>query len=186
MPKTIRKPSGTPFKRNESPEATPPFYGNMPNDAEIRRRIESQMAAEMYESPDLEAERNHQDEEIDERQLFMQQMMEFLPIFERFKNIKDLETIMQLAGPIAAKALVHCMMFGDNKIRESAASKILDRVIGKPVERQLSITGDIHRMSEQEMDNDIIRIVNKLGIEEVAKTFGAGRKGSDPEGNEKG
>lgn len=179
MPKNIRLPKGTPFKKNEDEKRPPPFYGEEPSRADIQRRLEAQMAAQMYEPRDLEADEDKINSEIDERQLFMQSMMEFLPIFKRFQNLKDPEAIIQLASPLAAKSLVHCMMFGDNKLRESAASKILDRAIGKPVERQVAITADLNQLTDEEVENDISRILHELGPEEVKKLFGSGKHRPD-------
>lgn len=187
MPKNIRLPTGTPFKRNVDAKRSPPFYGEEPSREDIARRIEAQMAAQMYTPQDTEEEEDNAIDKIDERQLFMESMMEFLPIFRKFQSLKDPESIIQMASPLAAKALVHCMMFGDNKLRESAASKILDRAIGKPVERQIAITGDLNRMTDEEVDNDIARILQELGPDEVGKFLKSSQqtiviKGTEEEG----
>jgi len=170
MPKSIRLPKGSPFQKGQAPSGKDaPYYGQAPSRSEIYDKLEAQMATEMYtpkESYEIEEDLN---EDLDERKIFMESMMEFLPIFKRFNQIKDPEAILQLAGPIAAKTLIHCMVFGDNRLRESAASKVLDRVMGKPVERQISLLGDINKMTEEEIDRDITRIIRQIPESEVAK-----------------
>lgn len=174
MPKNIRLPTGSPFQKTPSTDKPPPYYGELPSRKEIADKLEAQMAADMFNPEEPDDTEDEQIKEIDERKIFMQSMMEFLPIFKKFNQIKDPEAILQLASPIAARTLVHCMIFGDNKTRESSASKVLDRVMGKPVERQISLMGDIHKMTEEEVDSDIARILQKLPEEEVRKLLSGG------------
>jgi len=176
MPKNIRLPNASPFEKKEPKDGKlPPYYGEVPTNSEIAAKIEAQMAAAMFTPGDPEDPEDDLNKEIDERKLFMESMMDFLPIFKKFNQLKDPESILQMAGPIAARTLIHCMVFGDNKTRESSASKVLDRVMGKPVERQISLMGDIHKMTEEEVDSDIARILQKLPEEEVRKLLGGRR-----------
>ncbi len=176
MPKNIRLPNASPFVKKEFKDGNvPPYYGEIPSKSEIADKIEASMASAMYTPHDPEDVEDDMNQDLDERKLFMESMMEFLPIFKKFNQLKDPESILQMAGPIAARTLVHCMVFGDNKTRESSASKVLDRVMGKPVERQISLMGDIHKMTEEEVDSDIARILQKLPEEEVRKLLGGRR-----------
>lgn len=176
MPKNIRLPNASPFAKKASKDGKlPPYYGEIPTNSEIADKIEAQMASAMYTPKEVDDNEDEMNQDLDERKIFMESMMEFLPIFKRFNQLKDPESILNLAGPIAARTLVHCMVFGDNKTRESSASKVLDRVMGKPVERQISLMGDIHKMTEEEVDSDIARILQQLPDEEVRKLIGGRR-----------
>lgn len=111
-------------------------------------------------------------EALDEKRLLIEMMREVLPTWRRLRNIRDPEAILELAGPHAARTLLHVMMFGDKERREAAAVKILDRVIGKPVERKMTVNADLHKLSEQEVDREIARILRKLGPDAVAGLLG--------------
>lgn len=157
-----------------------PDYG-MPSRGDIRRRLEGEVAAAMYEAPDYEGVREREEEEIDERAEFMRVMVEFLPVLRRFRGMRDADEIMRMSAPMAAQSLVWCMLFGDVKSKESAAKEILNRAHGKPVERQLSVNADINGMSEGEIDNDLVRIFEKVGVEKLIEVLRPGGEGKDIE-----
>ncbi|HEX5033143.1 MAG TPA: hypothetical protein VFW62_01565 [bacterium] len=138
-----------------------------PDRTDIRKNLEAQAASAMI-GETTETTEDDLIDALDEKALLLEMMREILPTWRRLRNIRDPEAILQLAGPHAARTLMHAMMFGNIERREVAATKILDRVIGKPVERKMTLSGDLHKLSEQEVDREIGRILQKLGPGELA------------------
>ncbi len=101
-------------------------------------------------------------------------LKEFLPIFNNFKRIKDPELILQLSTPIAAKTLISAMIFGEDRGKVKSAEAVLDRVLGKPVERQISINANQTDLNDPEANNKLAIAIDALRSsdpEEFRKLF---------------
>lgn len=51
-----------------------------------------------------------------------------------------------------------------------AATEILNRAIGKPVERSISVYGDINKMNERDLDSQIARLIKRTGADHLVAT----------------
>lgn len=69
------------------------------------------------------------------------------------------QEVLSKAQSVAAQKMLELMYDDKSDIRFRAAKEILDRSIGKAVERKVSIYGDINQMNEREIDNEIKRLL---------------------------
>ena len=146
----------------------PPAISKADTRNDLLAKMSSAMQADTSDSPE-----DQMIAALDEKALIVELMREILPTFKKLKNMKDPESILMLGAPSAAKTLLHVMLFGTRDQKESAATKVLDRVIGKPVERKIHLGADLHKLSESEVKLEILRIVRKLGPEGMAGLLGA-------------
>lgn len=82
------------------------------------------------------------------------------------------EHILKKSESIAATNLVKSALSEDAGVALKASIEILNRTQGKPVERSVNIYGDISKMSEGDVDNQIIMLLEKAGAKQlVANTL---------------
>lgn len=73
------------------------------------------------------------------------------------------EQILKRSEAIAALQLVESLSSEKDDVKLKASIEILNRTTGKPVERTLNIYGDISKMNERDVDNQILRAIEKSG-----------------------
>jgi len=99
------------------------------------------------------------EEELDE----VREKTALIKKFERYNRADDL---LKDFSPQAAKRLVYEMEFGrTSNDRRSAAVAVLDRALGKPVDRVLNITAEINQYMDQELDTSIRTLLGELGYQ---------------------
>lgn len=95
---------------------------------------------------------------LDDKQVLGELLEEVLPIYKRTKKMKNADEILSAYQGVAARSLVRPMFFGSHKEVRQSAKEVLDRVLGKPIERQMRLTANVDAMSEAEIDNELRRL----------------------------
>lgn len=80
------------------------------------------------------------------------------------------EQILKKSEAAAALQLVESLISEKDDVRLKASVEILNRTTGKPVERTLNIYGDISKMNERDVDNQILRAIEKSGAHQLIET----------------
>lgn len=99
---------------------------------------------------------------LDEKEVVIEIMREFIPIFKKINRTNNSGAILQTLEPMAAKMLGTLLIGGSERGKIEVCKQILDRTMGKPIERQFSLHSDISKLSEAEVDNEITKLLNKL------------------------
>lgn len=77
------------------------------------------------------------------------------------------DQILKKAEAIAALQLVESLGSEKDDVKLKASVEILNRTSGKPVERTLNIYGDISKMNERDIDNQILKAIEKSGSHQL-------------------
>lgn len=77
------------------------------------------------------------------------------------------ETILRKSQAMAALRLVELLNSEKDDVRLKAAEKLLDRSLGRPVERKVSIYADLETLSPQEIDRRLKNLLKKHEPAEV-------------------
>lgn len=94
----------------------------------------------------------------------------FLPaIKEILKSGGGAEAILKRSEPLAAMKLLQSMDSPKDEVRLKAALSVLDRTLGRPVERHLSIYADVAQMSEDQLELEILTLAKRAGADSVAE-----------------
>lgn len=86
------------------------------------------------------------------------------------------DQILKKSEAIAALKLVESLDSEKADVSLKAAIEVLNRTSGKPVERTLNIYGDISRMNEKDIDNQILRAIEKTGANQLIEAAVTERK----------
>jgi len=133
-----------------------------------------------------EGEEEDKDRGDTERMLSKAVMREFRVIYEQTKNERNADRVLSAYQGLAAKALVGTMIFGDKTEVRQAAKEILDRVLGRSVERKMTLALNVDGMSLTEVDNELKRLASgHAGGQEAAiieATFTEGENSSGDAG----
>lgn len=148
--------------------------GRVRRSAGLERSVLDHMGEPMVQHNENRAKKKEEDmcEALDKRRLVEELVEEWLPVFKRIKSEKDADLILNEASPLAALTQISLMLGGSERVKLEATKQVMDRSMGKPVERSISLNGDIMKMREKEVDNEIGRILNKLGTGEVKELIG--------------
>jgi len=77
------------------------------------------------------------------------------------------EAILKKSEVIAVLKIIELMNSEKQDVALKAAIEVANRSLGKPVERSLNIYGDISRMNEKDIDNQILRAIQKSGATQL-------------------
>lgn len=92
----------------------------------------------------------------------------YLPaIKEIIKSGGGAEAILKKSEALAACRLAASALSDKPDTALKASIEILNRVQGKPVERRLSIYGDLADMSEDQLDREIYALAKRAGVKDV-------------------
>jgi hypothetical protein len=80
------------------------------------------------------------------------------------------DAILKKSESIAAMTLIEATQSEKDEVRLKAASEILNRTIGRPVERSVNIYGDISKMNERDIDNQIMQLIDRTGAKNLIET----------------
>ena len=77
------------------------------------------------------------------------------------------ETVLRKSQALAAARMIELLNSEDDNVRLKAAEKLLDRSLGRPVERKISIYGDLENLSPSEIDRRLKQLMKKHEPAEV-------------------
>lgn len=86
------------------------------------------------------------------------------------------DQILKKAESIAAMGLVESLIAEKEDIRLKAQIEVLNRTSGKPVERTLNIYGDISKLNERDLDNQILKAIETSGAQPLIEAVMTERK----------
>lgn len=93
---------------------------------------------------------------------------EIMPLVEMAaKHGGGIDQILRKSAGVAAATLIKSMYSQRPDIALKAAERILDRTQGRPVERKISLTGDIMEMNERELDRQLRLLAKETGAEHL-------------------
>lgn len=117
--------------------------------------------------------------QLDEKRLFDL----FLPaIKEIIKSGGGAEAILKNSEALAATRLMTTALKGREEAALKAATAILDRTLGRPVERRLNVYADVAEMSDEQLDREIFLLAKRAGVkEEVIEILAEPSKGRTTE-----
>lgn len=96
---------------------------------------------------------------------------ELMPLIrEVIKAGGGAENILRKSEVYAAAQLVDSLGSEKDDVKLKASIEILNRTSGKPVERTLNIYGDLAKMNEKDIDNQILRAIEKSGASQLIDT----------------
>ena len=136
----------------------------------------------LKEKPSYDSNENKLLDMIDDKKLLAEMLTEFLPVFRKIKSMRNLDEQLAAISRMAPYILAKTMMFGSSAESRGAANDVLNRVQGKPIERQMSMTMQVNSMTEAEIDNELRRLESKF-VEE-AKTGTSSGEGKALGGDE--
>jgi len=79
------------------------------------------------------------------------------------------DTILRKSEAMAAVRLVESLSSEKDDVKLKASVEILNRTAGKPVERTLNIYGDISKMTEKDIDTQILRAIESSGAQQLVE-----------------
>ena len=104
-------------------------------------------------------------EEVEEELTEVRDKTALIKRFEKYRRVDDLINDFTLD---AAKRIIYEMEYGKtSNDRRSAAKEILDRGLGRPVDRVLNITAEVGQYSDEEVDSKIDGLLMELGYKEL-------------------
>lgn len=77
------------------------------------------------------------------------------------------DQILRKSEALAALQLVGSLDSEKDDVRLKASVEILNRSLGKPVERSVNIYGDISKMNERDIDNQIMKALERSGAHQL-------------------
>ena len=79
------------------------------------------------------------------------------------------DSILRKSEAMAAVQLVESLSSEKDDVKLKASIEILNRTVGRPVERSLNIYGDLSKMNEKDIDNQILRAIEKSGAQPIVE-----------------
>lgn len=77
------------------------------------------------------------------------------------------DAILKKAESLAVLKIVELIGSEKDDVALKASVEVANRSLGKPVERTLNIYGDISRMNERDIDNQILKAIEKSGATQL-------------------
>lgn len=101
-------------------------------------------------------------EMIDDKRMLAEILEEYLPIFKKIRSMRDPDEQLKALVKFAPMVLGRNLLFGDHSESRQAAKDILDRVQGRPIERQMTMNVNVNTLTETEVDNELSRLLTKF------------------------
>lgn len=80
------------------------------------------------------------------------------------------DAILKKSEVLAAMKIIEMMDSVKPDVALKAAIEITNRASGKPVERSISVYGDLNKMNERDLDNQIKRLIERTGSTKLVDT----------------
>jgi hypothetical protein len=77
------------------------------------------------------------------------------------------EAVLKKTEKYAAVTLASLLVSENDAVRRQAAKDILERVSGKAVERSVNIYGDIAKLNERDIDQQILQLIGKTQADKI-------------------
>ncbi len=77
------------------------------------------------------------------------------------------DSILKRAESLAVLKIIELIGSDKDEVALKASVEVANRSLGKPVERTLNIYGDISKMNERDIDNQILRAIEKSGADKL-------------------
>lgn len=77
------------------------------------------------------------------------------------------EQVLKQSEPHAAVTLVSLLGSDKDDVRRAAAKDLLDRTLGKPVERSVNIYGNVSQMADGDLDRQIMLLAQATGSDKL-------------------
>lgn len=104
---------------------------------------------------------------LHEKQLFDELMPALRTII---KSGGGADAVLKKSEPLAASTLVGLLQSEKDEVRRQAAKDIMERVGGKPVERNMTLFADVGRLSENDIDSQIAALMSQTGAQNFLET----------------
>lgn len=88
-------------------------------------------------------------------------------ILELVKAGGSAEAVLAKSESLAAATLFQSLQDDNPKVRLEAAKEVLNRTQGKPVERNISIYGDLNKMADQDLDRQIELLMGQIAPKQL-------------------
>jgi hypothetical protein len=85
----------------------------------------------------------------------------YRPIIDMISKYDSPDAMIKKSLPMSVLGLIVSQFSENEGIALKARTEIINRGLGKPVERTVNIYGDIAQMNEKDMDNQILQLFNK-------------------------
>lgn len=86
------------------------------------------------------------------------------------------DQILKKSEAMAALQLILALDSEKDDVKLKASVEILNRSLGKPVERSVNIYGDISKMNERDIDNQIMKALERSGATQLIEAAVSERK----------
>lgn len=83
-------------------------------------------------------------------------------ILDRMSRLRNADDVLHEFGVDAARLLVVEMFTAKSDIRIKAIQQILDRTLGKPIDRSISVNHNVKEMKDEELDAQIKDMLHDL------------------------
>lgn len=77
------------------------------------------------------------------------------------------DAILKKSDVLATMKIIELIDSEKPDVALKAAIEVMNRSIGKPVERTLNIYGDLSKLNEKDIDNQILRAIEKSGAQQL-------------------
>lgn len=77
------------------------------------------------------------------------------------------DAILKKAESLAVMKIVQLIGSEKDEVALKASVEVANRSLGKPVERTLNIYGDISKLNEKDIDNQIMKAIEKSGADKI-------------------
>lgn len=78
------------------------------------------------------------------------------------------DSVLKESEPYAALQLTELALRSEkDDVRLRAANAILDRTLGRPVERSMNVYADISKMRDEDLDRQLVQLIKQTGAEQV-------------------
>lgn len=150
----------------------------MPTRAQLGDKVQEHVATMMYQpKADHDSNEDEMIEALDEKMELLDILKDIAPVLKRIRRIDDVDAILESGAPIAAKLLMRLMIAGDGKVQLSAIQEVLNRHLGKPIERQMNLNADVGKLQENEVDRQILRLIKKVELKYPQGDESSGEEG---------
>lgn len=90
-----------------------------------------------------------------------------MPALRELAKHGSIESMLKKSSPLAVMKMIKLLNSEKEEVVLKAAEKIIAYDIGKPVERSVSIFGDVKDMSEKDVDARLLALFEKTGAQKV-------------------
>lgn len=87
------------------------------------------------------------------------------PLLREISRYDSPDTMIRKALPMSTLGLIISQFSENETIALKARTEIINRGLGKPVERSISVHGDLSQLNEKDLDNQLKRLLGKTSFD---------------------